>query len=94
MSDMSAVMPKYTYWDVHFKRTKKNTLSFINGIFLVNGRITDSDNFGVYEGMKNWHNAWILVRVAIPAGKEQLFMDWTDLKLEEPPKVSMQGALK
>ena len=89
MSDMSAVLPKYTYWDVHFKRTKKNTLNFINGIFLVNGRITDSDNFGVHEGMHNWHHCWILVRVAIPAGRELMFEDWTGLKLEETPKVSL-----
>jgi hypothetical protein len=50
---------------------------------------TDSNNFGVHEGMHNWHLCFILVRVAIPGGKEQLFEDWTGLKLQEPPKVSL-----
>ena len=79
----------YKYYNVEFKLNKKNTLNFINSIFLVNGRITDSDDFGMdlYPDAKNIGQCWVLVRVAIPEGKENLFEVRSGLELKEPPKV-------
>jgi hypothetical protein len=88
---------EYTYWDVHFKRTKQNTLRFINALFQVNGKISDSDTFGVdcgkLEHQRNLHHCYVLVRVAIPKGKELDFecQSFGKGTLQEPPKVGVQA---
>jgi hypothetical protein len=83
---------EYTYWDVHFKRTKTNTLNFINALFWVRGRMTDCDTYG-YDKQPNWkkyiHHQYILARIAIPAGREKEFEDYSKIYLREPPKVSL-----
>jgi hypothetical protein len=87
---------EYTYWDVHFKRTKKNTVLFTNAIFQVNGRIYCTDTFGIDSGnteeARYLHHCYVLVRVAIPKGKEEEFEQHSfgAGTLQEPPKVDIQ----
>jgi hypothetical protein len=83
----------YTYWDVHFKRTKKNMLNFINALIDVHGRLCDSDDFS-YGYTKEliatgYRGCYILIRISIPDGQKFNFETRSGLKLQEPPKVQV-----